>query len=202
MHIRTLFLVAMGILIAPAAHATMVLNITGVGGSGETTWTFSGSATAGNASTLDFDDDNNINDQGDTDVNGSHWDLGEFTVANLDDFQVIGSSRTGMLTIGSVTKEIYYAYIDTDTGFDDISVGVNGGGNYEFNLGDVVSWTGSMVVAVDIDDLVQGSYTTSRYGATNGALDVQVNIVPEPTTAGLMLLGLGGLAMFDRRSRS
>jgi hypothetical protein len=200
MLIRQTLLITLSLLLASAAQAMMVLDISGVAGSGETTWTFSGSATAGGAG--DFDDDTNIES---TDLDGSHWDLASFTSIFLNDTQVAASFSNATLTIGAVTRDIEDAYIDTDIDpgeLDDIGVGVSGSTNFDFGIGDLVSWTGFMTVGIDLNSLIAGSYSTDVYGADPGVLDLTVNIVPEPSTAVLMLLGLAGLRISGRRGEA
>jgi hypothetical protein len=200
MLIRQTLLITLSLLVASAAQATMVIDISGVGGSGETTWTFSGSATAGGAG--DFDDDTNIES---TDLNGSHWDLASFTSIFLNDTQVAASFSNATLTIAGVTRAIEDAYIDTDIDpgeFDDIGVGVSGSTNFDFAVGDLVSWTGFMTVGIDLNSLIAGSYSTDVYGTDPGVLDLTVNIVPEPSTAVLILLGLAGLRLSGRRGEA
>jgi hypothetical protein len=200
MLIRLSLLIALSLLLASAAQATLVLDITGVGGSGETTWTFSGSDTAGGAG--DFDDDTNIES---TDLNGSHWDLGSFTSIFLNDTQVAASFSNATLTIGALTRAIEDAYIDTDIDpgeLDDIGVGVSGSTNFDFVAGDLVSWTGVMTVGIDLNSLIVGTYSTDVYGVDPGVLNLTVNIVPEPSTAVLMMLGLAGLGIAARRVKA
>jgi hypothetical protein len=196
MLIRLLLLTTLSLLVASAAQATLVLDISGVAGSGETTWTFSGSATA--ISFGDFDEDSDINN---TDQFGSHWDLGDFSI-DLNDTQVAPSFSNATVTIGALTRNIDDAYIDTDLQFDDIGIGVDGLGNFEFNTGDLVSWTGFMTVGIDLNSLFTGSYSSDVYGVDPGQPDILVNIVPEPSTAVLMLLGLAGLRIAGRRDEA
>jgi len=193
---QTLFIAFTSLLFASAANATLILDITGTAGSGQTTWTFSGSAVSGGSG--DFDDDANIES---TDVGGSHWDLAKFTVGFLNDLQITASSSNATLTIGTTTRAIEDAYIDTDIDpgeLDDIGVGVSGSNNFNFAPGDVVSWTGFMTVGLDLNSLIAGTYNTDVYGVNAGVLDLQVNIVPEPSTALLMLFGLAGLGLRGR----
>ena len=200
MLIRQTLLITLSLLLASAAQAMMVLDISGVAGSGETTWTFSGSATAEGAG--DFDDDTNIES---TDLNASHWDLASFTSIVLNDAQVAASFSNATLTIGALTRDIEDAYIDTDIDpgeLDDIGVGVSGSTNFDFVTGDLISWTGFMTVGIDLNSLIAGSYSTDVYGADPGVLDLTVNIVPEPSTAVLMLLGLAGLRLSGRRGEA
>lgn len=187
-----LFVIMIGLLVAPAAQAALILTISNAGG-GNTLWTFSGNDIAGNGG-LDFDDDTNINN---TDAGGSHWDLADFSIG-LNDTQVAPISTSALLTIGAETRGIDDAYIDTDGGLDDIGVGVTGTTNFAFSAGDLVSWTGSMIVGIDISNLIPGSYSSSTYGGVPGTLDLEVTVVPEPTTAMLMMMGLAGLAARKR----
>ncbi len=196
MLIRLTLLTTLSLLLASAAQATLVIDISGVAGSGETTWTFSGSATA--ISYGDFDEDTDINN---TDEFGSHWDLGDFSI-DLNDTQVAPSFSNATVTIGALTRNIDDAYIDTDLQLDDIGIGVDGVGNFAFNTGDLVSWTGFMTVGIDLNSLITGSYTTDVYGIDPGQPELTVNIVPEPSTAVLMLLGLAGLRLGGRRGEA
>jgi hypothetical protein len=56
-----------------------------------------------------------------------------------------------------------------------------------------------MIVGIDLNSLIAGSYSTDVYGTDPGVLDITVNIVPEPTTGVLMLLGLAALGLGGRR---
>ncbi len=58
-----------------------------------------------------------------------------------------------------------------------------------------------MVVPLDIDTLIQETYSTDVYGDTAGVLDITLNIVPEPSTALLLMIGLGELSACNRRTR-
>ncbi|MBW1883727.1 MAG: PEP-CTERM sorting domain-containing protein [Deltaproteobacteria bacterium] len=42
---------------------------------------------------------------------------------------------------------------------------------------------------------------TNVYGDTAGVLDITLNIVPEPSTALLLMIGLGELSACNRRTR-
>ena len=191
---------------APAAQALLILEIRGVPGSGQTTWTFSGSDTAGAGG--DFDDDANINN---SDAGGSHWDLGEYTDSpSFHDFQLAAISSTATLTIDGTTRNIEDAYLDSDgavgAGGDDIGVGVSGSTNFNFVTGNLVSWLGSMLVAIDINDMdnagLPSTLTSSTYGDTTDTLDLEIRFsaVPEPGALGLVLWSLALLVAAPQRT--
>lgn len=193
-----LVLIALLVLTAAQSHAALIVDITGISGSGETTWTFSGSDTAGGGGS--FEDNANL-------ANNDYWeDLAEFTTAS--DLELTPSSGSATLTIDGVTRNIDVGYVDDGgVGSDNFGVGIDGSGNFSFSLGDLVSWTGSIVVPIDINAFspTPATLTTSNYAGTAGTLDLEVNIggvaaTPEPGTLSLLGLALIGAAALRRRS--
>ncbi|MEM1344387.1 MAG: VPLPA-CTERM sorting domain-containing protein [Pseudomonadota bacterium] len=184
------------------AQAVLLVEIDGTPGSGQTTWTFSGSDIAGNGGF--FDDDDNL---GSADA----WqNLGQYTTRNdVEETDVTGNA---VLSIGSETRAIDLAYIDDDgsTSDDDFGVGVAGPTNFTFTAGDTVSWSGSLLVTgIDLNDLNESGLpavlTASNYGGTANTLDLEVRIgsssavVPLPASLPLLLAGLGALGIAARR---
>lgn len=185
------------------AQAALIVDIDGVSGSGQTTWTFSGSAIASGGGF--FEDDGNL---GSTD---SWSDIGHYT--DINDLEALAVTSSATLTIAGITRNINLAYVDTDSGVDadDFGVGVDGSGGFTFADGDLISWSGSLVANIDIDDIsLEGNPTTintSSYGSSGTLLDLTINIGSASGTSGtvpaapaLALFGLGlGLLGIRRR---
>ncbi|MEO0423270.1 MAG: PEP-CTERM sorting domain-containing protein [Pseudomonadota bacterium] len=185
-----------------ASQAGLVVDITGDAGSGQTVWTFSGSTSA--AGSGFFDDGNNLG-------NNDTWqDLINYTAAG--DLEITSVSGDAELTIAGTTRAIDLAYVDNDgsnTDQDDFGVGVAGSGDFHFDDGDLVSWSGMLIVDLDINNISLAgnpvSITTAEYG-DYGHLALTINIgqmaIPEPATMPLVLFGLRGLAYARRRCES
>lgn len=186
--------------LAPAAKASLIVDITGVAGSGETTWTFSGSTTA--VGTGFFDDGNDPR-------NDATWqNIGNYT--NINDLRLTNVSGFASLTIAGATRSIDLVYIDDDPiTEDDFGVGVSGTSNFRFSDGDLVSWTGSLTaIGIDLNDINLAGIPVTLFGSqygSNGNLALQVNIgggiaVAEPATLALFGVGLIGIAVARRRA--
>ncbi len=183
-----------------ASRAGLVVDITGDAGSGQTLWTFSGSTTASGSGF--FDDGTNLG-------NNDTWqDLLNYTDINDDEITSVTGDAT--LTIAGTTRDIDLAYIDNDGSsngdVDDFGVGVSGSNNFNFDDGDLVSWSGSLFVDLDINAIsLAGTPVTisgSEYG-DHAQLALTINIghvaMAEPASVALVLFGLGGLAWARRR---
>ena len=183
-----------------SANAVLIVDITGVPGSGETLWSFSGSTTA--VGTGFFEDGNGIG-------NSDSWqNVGNYT--SINDFEVTTVFGVASLTIAGITRSIDLAYIDNDNNsLDDFGVGVSGASNFDFADGDLISWMGSLqVVGFDLNDIgLAGIPTTllaSQYG-DSANLELEINIsefifLPEPATAALLAVGLTLLVCVRRRA--
>ena len=189
-----------------SANAALVLDITGISGSGQTTWTFSGSSVA--TASGYFNKQQNLN-------NLNTWsNIGEYTGAS--DLEVLGIVSSATLTVNADTRNIDLAYIDSDGAFgsgkDDIGVGVDGIGpsDFFFNSGDLVSWGGSLTANVDINQMnttgLPFSFTTSRYGNQDDTLEIQGTIsettVPTPSAFLFLSAGLVGLLASNRKRKN
>ena len=157
--------------LAPAAKASLIVDITGVAGSGETTWTFSGSTTA--VGTGFFDDGNDPR-------NDATWqNIGNYT--NINDLRLTNVSGFASLTIAGATRSIDLVYIDDDPiTEDDFGVGVSGTSDFSFSDGDLVSWTGSLTaIGIDLNNINLAGIPVTLFGSqygSNGNLALQVNI--------------------------
>lgn len=190
-------------LAAPAANAALVAYITGTPGSGFTTWSFSGSTAAGVSGFFQDGDSLNFNDA---------WqDIGEFT--DLNDFENFAVAGTAEIMIGSASRAMDLAYIDSDSGTsaDDWGVGVIGSTDFEFEPGDIVSWSGFLsVTGIDVNDLNNSglpiTFITSNYDDIPGNLDLELTIeaiapIPIGPTLPLMAAGIGCLGLVRRMRR-
>ncbi|MGB3507996.1 MAG: hypothetical protein WBA93_01875 [Microcoleaceae cyanobacterium] len=187
-----------------AAEAVLLVNINGTAGSGQTTWVFSGSAVAGGSGF--FEDDTELSS------NDAWQNIGNYTTVN--DLESPPISSNAILSINSITRDIDIPYIDNDSGVnaDDFGVGVSGSEDFNFFAGDLVSWSGSLVAAIDINDLSESGipvvFNTNNYGGEDNILDLEVRIgvpvasTPEPATIlGLLTFSTVALASRYRRSK-
>ncbi len=185
-----------------SANAALVVDITGVNGSEETLWTFSGSATAGNNGFFEDGDDLAFQDA---------WqNIGNYTTEN--DLEITQVSGLATLSIGATTRNIDLAYIDGDAvSGDDFGVGVDGTTNFTFSAGDLISWTGALTVAgIDLNDLNESglpiTFNSNNYGGAANTLDLNLNIgqpisnVPVPAAVWLFGSGLIGLIGMKKKS--
>ena len=185
-------LVFVACFLAPVqSNATLVIDITGVPGAGEVTWTFSGSAVASSS---------------DTDLFGGGQDffnIGNF--ATLDFTTFSATSTTATVSVGATTVAIDAVFIDDDSGVTD-DIGVDTASVIGANAGDTVSWTGSLVAPFDFNLLIVGTFGPASMSNVADITDISVTIAeaaPAPEPATIALLGLGFLgAGFARRRLS
>ncbi|WP_299506249.1 VPLPA-CTERM sorting domain-containing protein [uncultured Roseobacter sp.] len=201
---RLLSLTAAALVAASTAQAALIANISGTPGSGQTTWTFSGTTIAGGGA---FFQDGNLNQ-------ANVWtDLGDYT--SVEFFNNVNVSGDAALTIDGETRRIDLAAIDDDGDFDDWGIGVDGADIFVFGAGSEVSWTGSLTVfGIDLNDLNNSglpiTFLTSSFGLVGeGTLDLELTIaadeisaVPLPAGGVLLLSGLAGVAALRRRKKS
>lgn len=192
---------------AMPASATLMVSVTGDSGSGQTTWTLSGSSSASNDGTV-------RTSAGSANFNGQ--DSMEFGSPNGGNFiasagiqdTLFAVSGAASITIGADTETITHIFLDDDgSSFDDF--GIRTASSIDYLLGELSSWTGAFIVNLDIDDLIPGTYDLA--GVVNGGftgpnfaqpagvvLTTAVNEVPEPSTLAIFILALAGLGLAAR----
>lgn len=208
---RLLSLAAAAIFAGSTAQAALVVDITGTPGDGQTKLTFSGSSIARAFGFFEPDDTVGF---------GSAWlNLGDFANSAFlsDPVQLIGKAEINIegkvQSIDAV--EVRNSEFGDFSANDGLGIGVDGGDRFEFLAGEMISWSGSvMLEGLDIDSFNTGgqatsSFFTSNFGGTEDALDLELNIRPDeisavPLPAGgvLLLSGLAGVAVLRRRRKS
>jgi len=193
------------LLAAGTAQAAFVIGVTGTPGSGQTTWTFSGSSTVGGGTITIDDDDDNIS---------WGWIVGTafYSGTNINiDF----SSTNAILSDGTTTYDIVgigATLLDPNKAF---GIAIEDAGassdSYSFAGGTVLSFAGSAIAPLDFGDLNEGAnsvsewgdYTENVQGTLPGTINVgDVSTTPVAPTLTLTSLGIAGLAGVRRRRRS
>jgi hypothetical protein len=206
-----IFALAMVALSAASASADLTVTVTPDSTTGQTLWTFSGTSTYAETA------------PGGKFAAGDVLNIEEWKGGAGSDYVVTGSYNnytTGLISGGitlTVTTggtpssgSITSMHIDHDTTGDDFGVGLLGTTDIPLTNGDLISWSGSGVFAVDLSGLNLGTFAFSSYGGSQavsglyGTLPLTLNVVPEPATCIMALAGLacGGYTMFRRRKRA
>lgn len=175
-------------------NADLVIDVIGNPGSGVTKWTFI--TVAPGVAELD----GSVRDNSANTFNGAdtgQFPFGQDTILNTG-YQDVVFTLTGnaSITIAGNTEALTGIFLDDDGGSAD-DIGVRVANELAFLQNDLVTWTGSGMVNVDITDFVAGSWDVSDVGGQrlfiSEFLTVNFTAVPEPTSAafaGLMVLGL------------
>ena len=196
-----LFAPALACLLPCSVTAGIVIDVTGVAGSGTTTWTFSGSATPGGPITID-DNDANFS---------SSWlvDTGFFLDTTLGiDF----TSTTATFTVGDDQYAIEGIGAGRSAPLVSFGIAIERMNdpmppqNYQFNsTTPLTEFSGSGIAAVDITRFRAGITEATLWDGQS--LPVTFNVagdtVPEPSTvASLAVLGFGLLMRGRRHSKN
>ena len=170
-------------LYASTAMGGLVVNVTGLSGGTTSTWVFSGSAT--------------VTGSGTTGTSNVPWIGGQFVSGNHNNV----TANSGLVTVtgtavagASITAD--EITLSNSNGGDGVSVTGNLL-NQAFTAGEV-SWSGTLVIPISIDELNEGNFTnlaaetkTNDQAFTGTTLDLIIaksTAVPEPATLGIMSL--------------
>ena len=180
--------------VVETAQASLLVNVTGTAGSGQTIWVFSGSSTASSNGVFGLT-------PGDS---PEEWrNVGDYVADTLlNAISISPSSGSASITNSQETRSISLIGIDYDgnsssSNNDDFGIGV---ANQPLNIitGDLVSWTGTLLLPLDITQFKLGTYGPAQGGAIGGLTDIQLTFksVPESTSIiGLLVAGTFGLAL-------
>ncbi|MGK7881765.1 MAG: PEP-CTERM sorting domain-containing protein [Crocosphaera sp.] len=186
------------------ANAAILVDVTGVAGSGTTTWTLSGSTTAQSGGSFNTNVITGFDD-GTTEILGPN-DGNFIADAGIQDtvFSLLSGSAT--ITAGSNSESLTGMFLDDDTVLDDIGFRV--ASSLAYSGGDTISFSGTFTLGVDLNQLIQDNYdqtVPSLFLDGTGDdfvlnISEQVQATPEPTSL-VALLGLGGLGFMSRRKK-
>lgn len=184
--------------VVETAQASLLVNVTGTPGSGQTIWVFSGSSTASS---------NGVFGLTPSDSPEEWRNVGDYVADTLlNGISISPSSGSASITNSQETRSISLIGIDYDgnsssSNNDDFGIGV---ANQPLNIitGDLVSWTGTLLLPLDITQFKLGTYGPAQGGAIGGLTDIQLTFksVPESTSIiGLLVAGTFGLALCRRK---
>lgn len=201
-------------LVSSVANAALIVDVTGTPGSGETTWTFSGSYTTTASATEDQI----------TVAPSTFSTSSTRLVLGLNYFQHSSNEASVPLALDTVFNDTSVAltssafitgslsgvhllnglYIDADNGLDDDFAWFAGGA---FSAGEIISFTGTGVMFRDITEfgdpgLTSGSSFVFSSTSEVTPLTVTFSAVPVPAAVWLFGSGLLGLIGVVRRKKA
>lgn len=196
-------------LVASPTLAGLVVTVTRDATPGQTLWQFSGSSTYTQIAAGGKFAGGPVLDQ---EWKGSA--SSDYVVANAygnyTTSRISGAIGLSVKTGGSeTTAAINWLHIDHESSGDDFGVGVLGDDLPLLN-GDIVSWVGSAVFAVDITKLNPGVFSFLNYGSSQagsgtiyGTLPMTLNVaIPEidpSSLSAVVALVVGTLSLVERR---
>ena len=194
------------LLFVGSSVAALTVDISGTAGSGTTTWIFSGSQTANGDGAF-----GNLGSDTIPDFNSQFADLGDFAISNLLVAPVLSGDAAVTVEGGTTnTLTIENVLVDDDGDSDDLGFDF-GGPTLSFMTGDLVTFSGSAVVDLDLSELSASGLpffasTSGSSGGLNSALSLDLSItetsaVPLPAGLPLLLLGIGALGAAGARRR-
>jgi hypothetical protein len=179
-----------------------VINVTGTPGSGTTTWVFSGSAVAEENGTVRTQtaDSFHVDDTFDVICQGCLIPFIADTEISWDVYPSAGGSAS--LTIGDDTRSIVALVLNDNSPRSEDQLGIRVDSPLNYLSTETTSWSGSLLIGVDVDQLGEGTFINQRFlnpepnfAGPAGDVLITVSAVPEPTitTLATFLLGLMGL---------
>ena len=180
------FLLSLALLVsfASPASAALMIDVSGTPGLGTSTWALSGSAVAVNpAPTEGFDTgtpDSGVNWWNGFTASGV-WSVAfNSNVTSGDAVIEIDGTPYGVTNVRAATLGVGQL----------LGLGIDNATEVLLSNGDLVGFSGNLVVAIDINDI--SSFTSSEHGGLE-----LIFTVPEPASASL--LGAAGLALLRHR---
>ena len=180
---------------ASDVKANLVIDVTGVAGSGVTTWTFT-TISVGIAEADGTIRDNSANTFNAADT--GQFPFGEDTILDTS-IQNLVFALTGnaMITVGGTTESLTGIFLDDDGGSAD-DLGIRVANPLAYLALDETTWTGSGTVNVDITAFALGSWSINEAAGQNIFISdpIIVNFsaiaIPEPGCFGILAcLSLG-----------
>ncbi len=192
---------------ASTANADLILNISGVAGTGVSNFEF----VTGVAGTTTLNSTVRTNaantwSWGDTTQFGASDGIADITIQD----QIFVLTGSASLTVGTVTENITGIFLDDDeadgnpgNAGDDIGVRVANQINY--GRDESVTWTGTGSINLDITAFVEGTFqmdhgTRWRLDSGNTVVNIRQVPVPEPSS-GIAVIGLAAVGLVVRRQR-
>ena len=167
-------------------YADLIVDVVGTPGSGETTWTFSGSYTVNVGATVGGNSTN-------SGVPTSWINAGNF-ITNFTGDPLFNAGGTTKLT-GSSSGMLLIDRVSTlDLGADDQFQIASFSLPHTYVTGETLAFSGTSVLAKDLNDFVLGTHTSTTSGAT-----LQLTFVPEPTSFAMFGIALVGMARRRRQ---